>query len=278
MIRVGPSGWTHPRLADVWPIRRGPTFDPLAFLAGHFGCIEVDITAHAVPRPQHVTRWKSALAEAPERTRLLVKLPLTLGEFARPVEERRQTLEATAAALRPLLGRDRLGALVLTLGDGVLHGAAETRWIAGVARAFSGAPLVLEAAHPSWYESRALDAVGGAGWSLAHVEPPDRWDAPPRRHRPTGPIGMLRLLAPGQAPPPVIGALARRARALQDHVREVFVVTAGPIDPAAASMRLASALELRFVLAGERPVPAWPELVAAHPHLAPLVLPDEPAN
>ena len=76
----------------------------------------------------------------------------------------------------------------------------------------------------------------------------------------------------------MIAALARRARALQDHVREVFVVTAGPIDPAAASMRLASALELRFVLAGERPVPAWPELVAAHPHLAPLVLPDEPAN
>ena len=139
-----------------------------------------------------------------------------------------------------------------------------------------------EASHPSWYESRALDAVGGAGWSLAHVEPPDRWDAPPRRHRPTGPIGMLRLLAPGQAPPPVIGALARRARALQDHVREVFVVTAGPIDPSAASMRLASALELRYVLAGERPVPAWPELVAAHPHLAPLTttdpaLPDEPA-
>ena len=31
---------------------------------------------------------------------------------------------------------------------------------------------------------------------------------------------MLRLLAPGQAPPPVIGALVRRARALQDHVRE----------------------------------------------------------
>ena len=101
MIRVGPSGWTHPRLADVWPIRRGPTFDPLAFLAGHFGCVEVDITFHAVPRPQHVTRWKAALADAPERTRLLVKLPAALGELARSAEERRQTLEATAAALRP---------------------------------------------------------------------------------------------------------------------------------------------------------------------------------
>ena len=95
MIRVGPSGWTHPRLADVWPIRRGPTFDPLAFLAGHFGCVEVDITAHAVPRPQR--RAGRRPSRSPERTRLLVKLPLTLGELARPVEERRQTLEATAA-------------------------------------------------------------------------------------------------------------------------------------------------------------------------------------
>lgn len=269
MIRIGPSGWTHPRLADLWPIQRGPSFEPLGFLGRFFGCVEVDVTAHAIPRLEHVRRWKAALQDAP-RTRLVVRLPETLGDFSRPVSERIADAERTAEALAPLVGRERLGALVLTLDGSVLHGAGELRALSSLARVFSGAPLVLEAAHPSWYDHRALASVGGAGWSLAHVEPADRWDAPPRNHRPTGPIGMLRLLAPGQAPPPVIGALARRAVALQREVDHVYVVTATPASDASAGLRLAAALEIKYVLAGETPVPAWPELVAAHPHLEPL--------
>jgi len=271
VIRIGPAGWTHPGLSAIWPARRAQSFDPLAFLGTYFGCIEVDVTAHVTPRQEHVVRWSSALADHP-RTRLLVRLPTELVDLARPAAKRDEAAERFREALSPLVRRQRLGAVVAVLAGETLFGPAETRAMAALARALGPVPLVLEAAHPSWHESRALDAVGGAGWSLAHLELDETWNAPPRRHRPTGPIGMLRLVRAGVAEPARIAALARRARAIASDVDTVFVVTdnggrAGT--PAGAS--LAAALEIKFVLGGERPVPAWRGIIDAFPHLAPLV-------
>ena len=65
MIRIGPAGWTRPRLEAVWPAARGADFDPLAFLGERFGCIEVDVTAHGVPPRSRVSRWAVALQPMP---------------------------------------------------------------------------------------------------------------------------------------------------------------------------------------------------------------------
>ena len=279
MIRIGPSGWTHPGLLPVWPSERrgGAPFDPLEFLGRYFGCVEVDATAHAVPRPEHVQRWQASLAEA-ARTRIVLRLPRALTDLTRDPADRLAQAEQTCAALQSLLRREKLGALVAELAPGTIFGPSETRALIELSRAFPGAPLVLEADHASWYEQASLDTLAGAGWSLAHVEPADRWDAPPRDHRPTGPIGMLRLLAPGRAAPPVIGALARRARLLEARVDEVFVIAAnGGRESSSPELRLAAALEIKYVLRGESPVPAWPEIVSACPHLASIVdLPQRP--
>ena len=269
MIRIGPAGWTHPGLSDIWPARSA-SFDALAFLGTYFGCIEVDVTAHVTPRKEHIARWSAALADCP-RTRLIVRLPTELVDLARPAPERDEGAERFRAALGPLVHRQRLGAVVAVLDERTLFGPAETRAMATLARILGPVPLVLEAAHPSWHESRALDALAGAGWSLAHLALDERWNAPPRRHRPTGPIGMLRLVRPGPAKPQDIAALARRATEIAGDVDEVFVVTdnggrAGT--PAGASV--AAALEIKFVLGGERPVAAWRGIIDAFPHLAPL--------
>lgn len=281
MIRIGPSGWTHPGLLPVWPVERHgeAPFDPLAFLGRYFGCVEVDATAHAIPRPEHVQRWQASLVDA-ERTRIVLRLPRSLTDLTRSASDREADADRTCTALQTLLRRKKLGALVAELSPGTIFGPAETRALTLLKRSFPRAPLVLEADHASWYERTALDTLGGAGWSLAHVEPADRWDAPPRDHRPTGPIGMLRLLAPGRAAPPVIGALARRARELESRVDEVYVVAAnGGRKSTFPELRLSAALEIKYVLRGESPVPAWPELVQACPHLAPIVeLPSPPGT
>ena len=47
MIRIGPSGWTHPGLEPIWPPGRGRDFDPLEFLGRWFGCVEVIILEQA---------------------------------------------------------------------------------------------------------------------------------------------------------------------------------------------------------------------------------------
>ncbi|MGB0330525.1 MAG: hypothetical protein ACPGPE_01765, partial [Planctomycetota bacterium] len=74
MIRIGPSGWTHPALDRAWPLRRGTQFEPLSFLGQFFGAVEVDVTAHVLPRAEHIVRWVAALQDRP-RTRLLVRVP-----------------------------------------------------------------------------------------------------------------------------------------------------------------------------------------------------------
>lgn len=267
MIRIGPSGWTHPSLERLWPKISGEAFDPLEFLGGFFGCVEVDATVHAIPRKEHVGRWVQSLADHP-RTRLVLRLPRSIMDFSAPAETRKADAERVQQALAPLLRREKLGALVAVLESKVLFGASELRFLTELSRILAGAPLVLEAAHGSWYERGALNALRGANWSLAHVEPEDRWDAPPRHHAPTGKVGMLRLLRPGLAPPPMIGALARRAQALSADVDEVIVVTANGSRPGADPLTsFAAAIEVKYVLRGENPVAAWPEIVAAFPHL-----------
>lgn len=267
MIRIGFGGLMHPALEGVLPVQRGPEFDRVAFFGGYFGCLEVDTTAHVIPRREHVARWNAALATSP-RTRLLLRLPGALLDRSRTAEDRQRDTAAFVTALTPILKRERFGAVVATLpGDGYLYGPSEVRSLSLLARALRPAPLVLEARHRSWYDSTAVDAVRGAGWSLAYLEGDERWDAPPADHAATGPIGMLRLVHEGQAPPALIGRVARRAQSLEDRFDALYVVTeCGPSIP----MNVAAALEIKYVLNGERPVQAWPEIRSSFPHLKPL--------
>ncbi len=267
MIRIGFAGLMHPALEGLLPATRTPDFDRVAFFGSHFGCLEVDTTAHVIPRREHVARWGAGIAGSP-RSRLLLRLPGALLDRGRTEAQRAEDTEAFVTALTPLLKRERLGAVVATLpSDGYIYGPAEVRSLSRLGRALGSAPLVLEAKHRSWYEREALDAVRGAGWSLGYLAGDDRWDAPPTDHAPTGSIGMLRLVHDGPAPPKLIGEVARRARSLESRFDVVYVVTeCGPtIQP-----NVAAALEIKYVLNGERPVVAWPEALLGFPHLNPL--------
>ncbi len=269
MIRIGFAGVMHPALDGILPMERANRFDRIEFFGGYFGCLELETTAHVIPRREHVARWGAALAERP-RTRLLLRLPSALLDRGRSDEERSADTATFIEALTPLLKRERFGAVVATLPSvGYIYGPSEVRSLSLLARALRPAPLVLEARHRSWYETAALDAIRGAGWSLGYLEGDERWDAPPPDHRPTGAIGMLRLVHPGVPPPALIGRVARRARELESRFDVLYVVTDCG---AAAGANAAAALEIKYVLNGEQPVAAWPEVCAASPQLKPLCL------
>ncbi|MEL6429725.1 MAG: DUF72 domain-containing protein [Planctomycetota bacterium] len=262
MIRIGPVGWTHPRLAELWPADRGPGFDPLRFLGERFGCVEVDVTAVALPQRARVAAWLTALDAAP-RTRLSVRLPDTLLSEADP------TRAATGAreALAPLLGRPGLGALVARQSAGALYGPSELRRLLAASQVLRRVPLVLEAQHASWYGRAARDAVRGAGWTLAHVDVGDRWDAPPRSHAPeAGGRAMLRILGPGPLESARITALVETIVSLDRTAREVLVVVAHTGGADDALDRLHTALALKRALAPSVIIPPWPELSAAIEH------------
>ena len=153
----------HPALDALLPAERTPTFDRIEFFGGYFGCLELETTAHVIPRREHVARWGAALAERP-RTRLLLRLPSILMARGRTDQQRSADTATFIEALTPLLKRERFGAVVATLPSAdYIYGASEIRSLSLLARALSPAPLVLEARHASWYETKALDAIRGAG-------------------------------------------------------------------------------------------------------------------
>lgn len=79
---------------------------------------------------------------------------------------------------------------------------------------------------------------------------------------------MLRLVGKEPYGPARIGAAARRAREISMDVEDLYVIAdnAGHQGAAPAS-GLAAALEVKFVLSGEQPVPGWPRIIEVFPHL-----------
>jgi len=295
-LHVGVSGWSRPDWGPLWP--EALEERRLALLARTFDCLEVDTTRFASPAPRTVQRWARALAAAePSGTspgvpgsvpavsecRLLVEVPATLLEVKPPTESE---CAAFKAALRPLVRTKRLGAVLARFDVELLYGPSELRRLGRIALALEPLPLALEVRHPSWWDPRALDALRGIGWSLAHVDAATDWRRAPTRHAPTGPIGVLRLAGRGGHPadpaaahlalgedvsdhrytPPVLLDLARRARAIARETEECFVIAAN----VARGQALAAAFELRWLCAGNGPRPAWPTVEAVFPDLLAL--------
>ena len=227
VIRIGPSGWTHPALERcvAAAARRGLRAAqlPRAVLRGGGG-------RRDRPRPPargaHRALGGGAAGSTP-RTRLLVRVPSAAhgprpsGASGARGGRGRSSAPRIAPARAPRAAR-RAGGDARRTGrsSGPRRPAPWGTWRGSCRpRRWS-----LAAGHRSWYERRALDVLAGAGWSLAHLDEDERWDAPPRRHRATGPVGMLRLVGQGPYEPARIGEVARRAREISTDVEDLYVI------------------------------------------------------
>lgn len=287
-IRVATAGWSYPDWEGrVYPRSKPHGFHPLRHLAPSLDAIEINSTFYGMPRPQHAARWADLVAEV-EGFRFVAKLhqdfthgpePEDLGVWAESMGRWRE-------GIAPLVRRKLLGGVLVQFPVSFSEGPRAVRRLGRIRTLLEGLPAVLEVRHASWFEPRALAEVTGLGFSLAHVDLPPAWNHPPERHRPTGPIGYLRLHGRNAAmwfrsgagrddrydylySPPEIGALARRAQSIAAETDETYVVTNNHFEGQA----VANAIELRWLFNGRRPVPSHSEIVAAFPHLEPLVEP-----
>lgn len=287
-IRVATAGWSY---ADwegrVYPRSKSPGFHPLRHLAPCLDAIEINSTFYGMPRPEHAARWAELVAQV-AGFRFVAKLhqDFTHGPEPENFAVWTESMARWRDGIAPLVRRKLLGAVLVQFPVSFSEGPRAVRRLGRLRTLLGDLPAVLELRHASWFEPPALAEVAGLGYSLAHIDLPAAWNHPPERHRPTGPIGYLRLHGRNAGTwfrsgvgrddrydylysPPEIGALARRARSIAAETDETYVVTNNHFEGQA----VANAIELRWLFSGRRPVPSHPEIVAAYPHLEPLVEP-----
>jgi len=188
MIRVGPAGFSYQDWEGiVYPQPRPPGFDPLAFLAGFFPCVEINVSFYRVPAQRTVAKWVETVADHPP-FRFAFKLyrGLTHGE-----ED--EALAPFLEALAPCREAGRLGAILLQFPFYFKNTPNHRARLAFLAEKLRGWPCALEIRDRSWLAPAALDFFRKLDLSLCAIDICQTRSAIPPGPRITGPIGYVRL-------------------------------------------------------------------------------------
>ena len=276
MLRIGVAGWDYQDWDGVvYPTGVKGT-ERLAFLAGLFQVVEINVTFYRPITATQARRWLDAVAGAPD-FRFTAKL------WGRFTHERR-LIEAEVAqfkeGLEPLMTGGRLG-VALAQFPYSFHNTQENRaFLAELRHTFPDFPLAVEVRHRSWQQQAVQEFLKELGLDFVNIDQPmvsypmgaTRWV--------TGSRGYLRchgrrkdtwfefgedrqarydyLYAPEE-----LEELAARARELLEKAREVYVV----FNNHPAGQAVANALELMHLLRPERRPTLPSGLAAAFPRL-----------
>ncbi len=277
MIRVGPAGWSY---ADwegvVYPTAKSREFHPLAHLARYFECIELNSSFYSFPRAEHAARWVELVKDRAS-FRFTAKLHQDFTHQSSAIDAAR-ALEFQSG-LEPLEQSARLAAWLAQFPWNFRAGRSELARIAKLAELFTGAPLVLELRHSSWFDASTLAELDRLSVSIAHIDLPRSATAPPIEHRAPGRIGYLRLHGRNAAAwfdknagrdqkydylydEREIAELSNRARELDREHDETYVITNNHFSGKA----VVNALEISAAIQAAK-VRAPSELVARYPRL-----------
>jgi len=276
VIRVGTAGFDYKDWeGPVYESPRPAGFDPLAFLAGLFDCIEMNVTFYRVPTAETVAAWVERATANPD-LRFTFKLyrGLTHGE-----ED--DALAPFLAALEPCRDAGRLGAILLQFPFFFRNTRESRARLARLASGLAGWPCAIEVRDRSWLIPAALDFLGRLSLSVCDIDicqtatsvPPGTWTS--------GPLGYVRLHGRNEEAwfdkkAPVarkydylysereLEEWARRVREIAAGTEVTYVITNNHF----AGKAVANALQLTGLLTGRRPpVPA--PLRRAYPELVP---------
>lgn len=187
-IRVGPAGWSYEDWKGrVYPEPPPPGFDPLAFLARLFRCVEVNVTFYRPISPRTSESW---LRRVPEDFLFTAKAweRFSHAREGFTAEDARIFREGLA----PLVRAGRLGAILLQF-PWFFRASAEAR--ERLRRALDaldlGVPRVVEVRHRSWLD--ALDFLRSLGVGFCNIDQPRSASGLAGTRLVTGPVGYVRL-------------------------------------------------------------------------------------
>jgi uncharacterized protein YecE (DUF72 family) len=189
-VRVGTSGWSY----DDWHGRFYPEqvptrFDRLAYLAGYFGCVEVNASFYRPPSPRAAASW---LRRTPDAFEFTFKLHQRF-THQREAPWTPDEVDAFRRGIEPVREAGRLGAILVQFPWSFRCDEAALRHLEAVRRDFGDLPLVVEVRHVSWTAGEAIDFLRSRGLGWANIDQPRSRGGVPPTSLVTSPVGYVRL-------------------------------------------------------------------------------------
>ena len=275
MIRVGTAGFSYKDWEGiVYPEKKPAGFDPLAYLAGFFPCMEMNVTFYRVPTAKMVEKWVRTV-EGHEDFRFTFKLYRGLTHATED-----EALGPYLDALRPCRDAGRLGAILLQFPFFFRNTQPNRARLSALAAGLEGWPCAVEIRDRSWLMDPALDFLQRLGLSLCSIDICQTKDSVPPGAWTTGPLGYVRLHGRNRkawfdkrAPTEQkydylygeeeLGEWARLVREIATRADSTFVIANNHFEGKA----VANAFQLARLLAGRAPAPP-DHLVRTFPELA----------
>jgi uncharacterized protein YecE (DUF72 family) len=159
---VGVAGWSVPAAyRAVEPVR-----SQLQHYASHFDCVEINSTFHKPHRLATFARWADSV---PAEFRFSAKLPKLITHERRLVDcEQEVTQFCTAVAGL----RDKLAVLLVQLPPSLVFDPRAVETSFSLLRNSTGAAVVCEARHASWFDSEADRLFSALGITRVFADPP----------------------------------------------------------------------------------------------------------
>lgn len=188
MIRIGTAGFAYKDWeGKVYPSPKPKGFDPLAYLAGFFPTIEMNVTFYRVPTAENVAKWMRSVA-AREDFRFTFKLYRGLTH-----DTEDEMLAPFLDALKPCRDAGMLGAILLQFPFYFRNTEEARGRVATLAARLEGWPCAIEVRDRSWLHPPAFDFLRDRKLSLCDIDicqtstavPPGTWT--------TGPLGYVRF-------------------------------------------------------------------------------------
>lgn len=193
MIRFGVAGWDYRDWAGrVYPASPARGFDALRYLSRYFDTIEINSMFYGAGSPTASEKWVRRVAGNP-RFRFTAKL------WRRFTHERDSAwssaeVDQVRAALDPLAGAARLGALLAQFPWSFKRTPENEEWLGDLLRVFSAYPLAVEVRHASWNDPVFYEFLAGADVGVVNIDQPLFHDSIKPGARVTGKsVGYVRL-------------------------------------------------------------------------------------
>lgn len=190
MIRIGTAGWAYKDWRGiVYPERKPRGFHELAFLAGYFDLVEINVTFYRPLTAKTAESWLQ-FVNANRDFRFTAKLwrGFTHDRNATPADERE-----FKEGLAPLLEAGRLGALLLQFPAAFRNTEESRDYVTRLRAQFTEYPLVLEVRHASWAAPGTLDFLANLEIGLCNIDQPLFKSSLKPSALATSPTGYIRL-------------------------------------------------------------------------------------